>query len=152
VRDEAPKAKIEERQEHRPSRESPLTADERALLKDFELHATKCERCFNPIKVQFTGGQLCDEGCRYAHLILETLYEDDGCVYRKPMKGGRKSEVLFPAAYRHSEGLLVAMRIDSRQDGNFGALYCYRCGRRCRIGDCYALREHAQINCVECSR
>lgn len=136
-----------------PSDESPMTKEEHMLLDGFELHASGCQRCFNPIKAQFSCINLCEQGCLYAGLISRKLYRDDVHICRKPRQGStrqKRTPVSVSKALPRSVDLLVALDEDARQGGHFGALYCHDCGRMCRIGDFYGLGVEDKILCGQC--
>ena len=88
-----------------------LTNDEHWTLYYFEDHASKCPSCYNPVAVNNSGRQLCDDGrllaCSAAALFF--CLGEDGHVYAEKEQQ-QLVRVEMPAKYEHVAGLFKAIQ------------------------------------------
>ncbi|KZF21027.1 hypothetical protein L228DRAFT_239916 [Xylona heveae TC161] len=89
----------------------PATAEERAAIKNFELHARRCTQCAYPYDTFRRGKSLCERGHAYAIDIAEYMYSKAGQAYSTTDRedGNQPVQVEIPSDCEVVRELLQAM-------------------------------------------
>ncbi|KAF2139448.1 uncharacterized protein K452DRAFT_300483 [Aplosporella prunicola CBS 121167] len=97
----------------------PASIAESWALYDFEMHARNCAACRNPYEVHKTGGQLCEDGHRFAQAIARCLYmRKDGQICSTG-DDWHMVRIEISPSYEEARGLLRAVERAMRHRRRF---------------------------------